>query len=409
MKGAAGVVARAITGALTWLLCLPLRLLVPRRGDWIAVLGRGEGLFVDNCKYFFIGAQAHPSWRTVYITSYADVTDALRSAHAPVLRYPSVRGAWFLLRAGAAVVDTTEWTQRGRRPLLAGARVVQLWHGVGFKRIELDRWRMEQPGPALFWLRCTLYRLAGRLFHYDAVLTTSRFYARELFQRAFLSDTWLPANYPRNTFGRDPSSQPALALIGSDSNTLARAEAWSRAGLKLVLLAPTFRDDGSDSLPISDRERVAVESFCRARGVRFVIKMHPSDRTQVAIDSEIAATYGARRDVYPLLGLVDALVTDYSSIYMDFLMMDRPILFHMPDLERYSAHRDIQFDLADMTPGPRSATWAELLRHLDEQLHHDGYRNARTRLRAVAFDDHDPADAVGVVLRHLRQPRDGRT
>lgn len=408
MKAAAGVVARAASGALTWLLCLPLRLLVPRRCDWIAVLGRGDGLFVDNCKYFFIGTQAQTSWRTVYITSHIDVTNALHKAETPVLRYPSIRGAWFLLRAGAAVVDTTEWTQRGRRALLAGARVVQLWHGVGFKRIELDRWRMEQPSPFLFWLRCTLYRLAGRLIRYDAVLTTSRFYARELFQRAFLSATWLPANYPRNTFGRDPS-QATLTSISTDREALARAEAWSRAGLRLVLLAPTFRDDGSASLPMSDDEREAIESFCRARGVRFIIKMHPSDRTHVTINSEVAATYRASQDVYPLLGMVDALVTDYSSIYMDFLMMDRPILFHMPDLERYKAHRDIQFDLEDMTPGPRSTTWKELVSNLDEQWHHDAYRDARARLRAVAFDDHDPADAVGAVLRHLGQPRGGRT
>lgn len=408
MKGAAGVVARAAAGALTWMLCLPLRLLIPRRQDWIAVLGRGDGHFVDNCKYFFIGAQPDPTWRVVYVTSHTNVAKALQGAGAQVVRYPSLGAAWFLLRAGAAVVDTTEWTQRGRYGLLADARVVQLWHGVGFKRIELDRWRMEQPNPALFRLRCTLYRLAGRLFRYDAVLATSRFYARELFARAFLSDGLLFANYPRNTFGRQSMAQTTLVSVGTDVDTLARAASWSQRGLKLVLVAPTFRDDGSDSLSMSAGEREALEAFCRARGVRLVVKMHPLDRTRVSIDNEIAAVYAPRLDVYPMLGMVDALVTDYSSIYMDFLMADRPVLFHMPDLERYVAHRDIQFNLTDMTPGARSTTWDDLLRNLDEQLRHDGYRDERARLRAIAFDDHDPVDAVNAVLRHLRQPRGHR-
>ncbi|MGE7139699.1 CDP-glycerol glycerophosphotransferase family protein [Luteibacter sp. NPDC031894] len=404
MNGAGGILARAVIGVLTWLAWLPVRLLVPRRRDWIAVLGRGDGTFVDNCKYFFIGAQSDAAWRVVYVTSHADVAEALGKAGTPVVRYPTLRGAWFLLRAGAAVVDTTEWTQRGRYALLAGARVVQLWHGVGFKRIEMDRWRREQANEAAFRLRCMLYRLSGRLFRYDAVLATSRFYTRELFQRAFLSRAWIPANYPRNTFGRYRHGDHALSLLGTDAATLDQVKAWTREGLRIVLFAPTFRDDGRDSLPMTTAERDAIETFCRARRVRLVIKMHPLDGSRVTLDSDVALSCAPRSDIYPLLADVSALVTDYSSIYMDFLVADRPILFHMPDLDRYAAQRDIQFDLADMTPGPRSTTWYELLRHLDEQLNQDGYRDARARLRSLAFDDHDPAQAVATVLRHLRQP-----
>lgn len=405
IKGFIRIVALAALGGATWLIWLPLRLIVPRRSDWVAVLGRGDGAFVDNCKYFFIGAHAEESWQVVYITSHSSVVDALNECHVPVLRYPGLRSIWFLLRAGAAVVDTTEWAQRGRCALLSGSRVIQLWHGVGFKRIEMDRWRHELANDAAFRARCLLYRLSGRLFHYDAVLATSKFYARELFTRAFLSDTWLPANYPRNTFGIYKFRRHPLALIGTDKAALNMVQSWSDAGMKTILIAPTFRDDGSHSLPISTVDRDAIESFCRQHGVRLVVKMHPMDGSRVSLDPDIAIRCEPHSDVYPLLANVAALITDYSSIYMDFLETDRPIFFHIPDFERYAERRDIQFDMTDMTPGPKSRTWGELLGHLKEQLRSDGYREARARLRSLAFDDNDPATAVSVVLHHLGQPR----
>src|SRR6202012_2006109 len=127
--------------------------------------------------------------------------------------------------------------------------LVQWGHGVGFKRAELDRWKRERASPLAFRIRCALYRLSGRLVRYDAVLTTSHFYERELFTKAFLSRHWLPANYPRNTFGRD-AHLPDLVNVGVDAVALDRVDTWTRSGLRVVLIAPTFRDDGSHSLPM---------------------------------------------------------------------------------------------------------------------------------------------------------------
>ncbi len=42
-----------------------------------------------------------------------------------------------------------------------------------------------------------------------------------------------------------------------------------------------------------------------------------------------------KSDAYPLLSLCDALLTDYSSIYFDFLLLDRPMIFYPYDFEDY--------------------------------------------------------------------------
>lgn len=397
----ATLVAQAVRGALAWLALLVPRLVVPRNRRWVAVLGRADGHFSDNCKYFYIDAQADASWRVVFITSHDAVIDALQAASQPVLRYPGWRAAWFLLRCGGAVVDTTEWSRRWRRELLTGSRLVQLWHGVGFKRIEMDRWWHERSSDTAYWLRIWLYRLSGRLVRYDLVLATSRFYADQLFSKAFLSKRLLLANYPRNRFGLAESPASPLALHGVDPVALRQTLDWKAEGCRVVYVTPTFRDDGRHCLPMTSDERRALEAFCQECQIRLVFKLHPNDTSEIALSGQIAVVCAARSDVYPLLRHSDALVTDYSSIYMDYLMLDRPILFYVPDIAAYVAHRDLQFDFDAMTPGARAATWSELMESLVLELACDSHSDARRHLRTKAFDENEPSDATRRILRAL--------
>ncbi len=42
-----------------------------------------------------------------------------------------------------------------------------------------------------------------------------------------------------------------------------------------------------------------------------------------------------RLDLYEVVNAADLLITDYSSIYFDYLLLDRPIIFTPLDLEEY--------------------------------------------------------------------------
>src|SRR5690606_24475621 len=100
---------------------------------------------------------------------------------------------WYLMRCGSAIVDESAWFKRGRRFLLARARIIQLWHGAGFKYIELQKWRRETgryawaSGRFALTLRLLAYRLTGRLTQYDAVACTSQYYRDNVFIPAFLA------------------------------------------------------------------------------------------------------------------------------------------------------------------------------------------------------------------------------
>lgn len=380
-----------VGGLLGWILLAPLIWLVPRRRDWIAVIGREDGRFVDNTKYFFIEASADPAsgLRVVQVTEREDTLAWVRAAGRQALRFPSLDAFRLLARCGTVVVDSIEWTRRGRRFLLVGARRVQLWHGVGFKRIELDKWRNEAPSrrwmasPPLQAIRWLRKRLNGRIVTYDAVVTTSAFYRDQVFRPALLARDYPVLGYPRNCFGRIDG---AAALVWCNVDVAPRQlEAWREQGKRIVLVAPTFRDTRATPMGLDDATMREVDAFCRTHGFELLFKFHPYERGAASIRGEHLHVLKPDSDVYPLLPSLAAMVTDYSSIYMDFLLLDRPVFFLVPDLEEYVARdRSIQFDFHRMTPGPKLRSWPDLLQALEADQ--SGWASRRQELRDLAFD-----------------------
>jgi len=61
--------------------------------------------------------------------------------------------------------------------------------------------------------------------------------------------------------------------------------------------------------------------------------------------------------LYQLLGAADAIISDISSVWTDFLRLDRPIGFYVPDLEELTVRRGLSVEnVASLLPGPRIRT-----------------------------------------------------
>ncbi len=67
-------------------------------------------------------------------------------------------------------------------------------------------------------------------------------------------------------------------------------------------------------------------------------------------------------DPYPFLTLADVLITDYSSVYFDFLLLNKPIIFYPYDYDEYVKYcRRFYFDYFSFTPGEKAYTIKDLL------------------------------------------------
>lgn len=417
MSGASHVYRAAIAvtdicaAALGWLLVAPVAWLIPKRRDWMAVIGRDEGKFVDNAKYFFLqaGQLLDSEVRCVFVTESTKVIRILEDQGLDVVRYPSWRSTWFLLRAGTLVADSLEWYQHLRRFLTVGCKHTQLWHGVGFKRIELDQWKHSGAGRnhaariALRRLNIARRTFIGRIVRYDLVNTTSAFYRDHVFKQAFRSHHFTTFGYPRNTFGEMDEAVKAASWSNVDATIARRVPEWLEQDRRMVLVAPTFRDTRASPMGLASEVLAMLDAWCEQQRVELVFKFHPAERQASVVEGRHLHLCSPESDLYPLMPISSALITDYSSIYMDYLLLDKPILFLVPDLQEYvSKDRKLQFDFNEMTPGPKAVTWRELIKHATQQWQCDDYVQPRQALKLKAFDGRPQKLAVPLLLEFMR-------
>lgn len=104
-------------------------------------------------------------------------------------------------------------------------------------------------------------------------------------------------------------------------------------------------------------------------------------------------------DVNILLPHLDILLTDYSSVYFDYLLLDRPIVFTPFDLQEYkNSSRELYEDYEDVTPGIKCKNWKEVEVALSELINgHDNYKLERSLVRAKHFSYVDNRNSMRVV------------
>ncbi|WP_242443778.1 CDP-glycerol glycerophosphotransferase family protein, partial [Staphylococcus pseudintermedius] len=65
-------------------------------------------------------------------------------------------------------------------------------------------------------------------------------------------------------------------------------------------------------------------------------------------------------DTNQLMPAVDLMVTDYSSIFFDFLVTEKPVVFYVPDLKMYQSERGVYIEPSEL-PGPVTDTIQEVI------------------------------------------------
>ena len=81
-------------------------------------------------------------------------------------------------------------------------------------------------------------------------------------------------------------------------------------------------------------------------------------------------------DFYHLLAVSDLLITDFSSIYADYLLIDKPIIFISVDLQNYEEERGLLLNPYDMwMPGPKCFSQEELQNEIKKSLQNKNYFN----------------------------------
>lgn len=288
------------------------------------VLFFGRTTFADNSKYLFLRAAAQSrGYDVVWCTINGDLAAQLHAQDLPCLKLDQDIDLTLdlLLHCAVAVFTLNPLESVGMsQPMLgclAGARHVQLWHGISVKKLTLQLLGYLGARAAdarQYWLSS---------IRADHVLSTaSHFdpYWREVFGCRHL----VRAGMPRNEVLLRPATE--LEHIGAQLSDRARTALES--GRPAILVVPTWQRGKWTELTGSAFIAHAVK-FAREHKANIFFKAHPTYFGHwKQKDQEVEGLHlvDPGLDIYPWMSRFSALATDYSSIMFDFLLTGKPVM-----------------------------------------------------------------------------------
>lgn len=272
-------------------------------------------------------------------------------------------------------------------------RIYNLWHGIPLKRIGMEQQNLSR-----------LTRLYYKYFfadNYEAVLTTSA-QLIPVMSRSFLlppERIWVGGQPRNDVLFRIRDSRTVLQNLFPDEIL--------PAFQKALLYAPTFRDHGETRLfPFPEVEQMGhrefadrLEVWLEEHKIVLYIRLHLYDQSSYGWLKE-RDREGSRirflnknrlEDVMEALNIFDLLITDYSSIYIDYLLTEKPMVFLPYDQEEYLQDRGLNFPYDQVTPGPKPKSFSQFLNSLQDLLYNPySYAQQRREMKDFFHEIQEP-------------------
>lgn len=349
----------------------------PVKKNRVAFLSPHRENFTDSLGMVLKEVEKRGEYDIVRISS-ADLNLNGISSIPKVLGFFTVKA--YLLATAKYVFLNDNFMPMGSLNFSKDAVVTQLWHAEGvFKKFGLhipqteDIRKREIAGAAkLTWVVCSS----------ESVVP---YYAE-----AFGVDKSkvLPLGAPRaDRFLSCTDTQPYKEKI---------YEKYPQCkGKKLVLYAPTFRDDEKEDKKLL--QSVDAAEFNRRLGDEYalLVRLHPQiHRCEEMLEGVIDVT--AYEDVGELTLACDIMVTDYSSVCMDAALIRKPLYFYAFDYAKYNKDRSFYFDYETYVPGPVAKDFTTLLSMIENESAKD-YIERAEGFRAFNFGNPDNKASSRVV------------
>lgn len=352
--------------------------------------------FSDNSRYFFLYSDRYKEElglkKIIWTTKSFNIFNELKSKGYEVYYHWSVKGIWYHLRSGVHFVDQSP-TEDINAYFSIKALKINLWHGFPLKKVGIYSGQLIK-GEKSF----------GN-WHNSKVLCTSEF-ATEVLGEAFIKnrEECIVGMYPRNHYLLNEDFQ----LLDSEKTIVDMIKSLKKAGKKIIFYLPTFRDKAEVKFLGTDSEEEIQKfiNFLDTNNYVLITKLHYAGKLFhkesndnrngiINLDQDV--------DVYPITKETDILITDYSSIYFDFLYLDRDIIFFPYDLEYYTnIDRGLIFDYSEFTPGNKVYNLSDLEADLlNKKKFRDNYKSERNILKNKIFGNFEIADTIKEIKHNL--------
>lgn len=308
-------------------------------------------VFFDNSKYFYLYLCKKTNEKVYWISNSKQEIELLRKLGLPVINYNSIRGKIMPLRAGycfhhygVGQVDNI---------FQYGSTQINFWHGTPLKKIGYDAVGLP-PKPNIL---ARILDRNGKKY----IGSTSKYLSDNILKKAFnvSSDQMIEFGYPRTDILNMSKEEIVCFCKKYDEELLPYIN--KSMGKKVFLYMPTYRDDDIDYFKKANIDFERLNNALRKNNSVLFLKLHPLTRDIDMDGYDNVFRISNDADIYPFLVFVDFLITDYSSIFFDFLHLDREILFIPYDLEKYTSSRELYYDYKNFVPGKQYNSFDEFI------------------------------------------------
>ncbi len=230
------------------------------------------------------------------------------------------------------------------------------WHGTPLKNMGFDI-----PGANI-----TQGNTARNLLSADYLISSSPYMTQTAYKNSYkLQDlyegTILEEGFPRNDRFFDQDREEIFQKFQQYGVDV-------KEDKKIILYAPTWRGE-EYSKPDTSLKEIheilhKIEEKVDLNKYQILVKLHQSvyhymNENKVEMDEEKKKFIPASMDTNEILAVTDVLISDYSSIFYDFLITGRPILFYTPDIHEFEQYRGLYFTQENL-PGPAASDLEQL-------------------------------------------------
>jgi len=311
--------------------------------------------------------------RGIWLTRRSEI---LALGRPNILSSRSFKGLWLAARARGvifthALSDFAPVRFPSRRTL-----IINVWHGMPIKRISQADPRFHSRSYA----RSNLREMA----RFDAMFVSSPRMA-QIFAETF--------QLPEERVHVTGQARTDHLLGGSPPPLISRYDPPPPPHSKRLLYCPTWREGEAVRLfPFPDFDLEELQESLEALDAVLYVRTHPNDPGQLkARDRRLLPMQGELvPEVTEVLPHFDALITDYSSIYYDYLLLDRPCIFLPYDLEEYSQVPGFYLPFEEILAGPCPQSQSAFLETIREALTQPGRgQERRAEMRSLIYSHLD--------------------
>lgn len=333
--------------------------------------------YSDNSKALFETALKNNHIRSIWITKNPEIFHQLKEKNLPVAMSSSLIGIWVQCRAKVAVTCTGKDDFNSK--LIGSAFHIELWHGVGGgKTIGFDD---EVYRKQVDNMRGRYYRKIEKFPYRNSYFVCT---SNEM-KRVFMSAFRLPQNH------YIMGGQPRNDLFFESQYNVKTFDTSELLKRRVISYLPTHRKTGTEQIECSKLfDFKILNEFCKKNNCIFIIRKHFYHRDEIEDVSqfEFILDWSNRTNIdsNELLLVTDYLITDYSSVATDFLLLQRPVFYYCYDYDNYlETDRKMYWNYDDISPGPKVKNFEQLMNYIQKNICEDEDEFIEERKRVLSM------------------------